>query len=53
MIQIDAEFQESISFIDVYNASLKYGHKDHIHMNNTWYQILGDELFIPMMVREG
>ena len=53
MIQIDAEFQESISFIDVYNASLKYGHNDHVHMNNTWYQILGDELFTPMMVREG
>ena len=53
MIHIDAEFQESISFIDVYNASLKYGHDGHIHMNNTWYRILGDELITPMMVREG
>lgn len=53
MIHIDTEFQESISFIDVYNASLKYGHDGHIHMNNTWYRILGDELITPMMVREG
>lgn len=53
MKQIDAEFHESISFIDIYNASLKYGHDGYIHMNNTWYRILGDELITPMMVRGG
>lgn len=50
MLRIDAEIRDSISFIDIYNASLNYGHENHLHMNNTWYQILGDELIIPLMV---
>lgn len=36
------EWKEQITFIDVYNASLSWPHKDYIHMDSHWYRDFGN-----------
>jgi hypothetical protein len=31
-----------VSFLDVYNASLHFAHRDNIHMSEEWYKALAD-----------
>jgi hypothetical protein len=35
---------KKISFIDVFEASVEYDHKDNIHMSPKWYELLGNML---------
>lgn len=41
LIESTPEFTESVSFMDVFPASLSWPHHDHIHMDGEWYQNLG------------
>jgi len=50
MIEAEPAFHNITSFIDVHNASLTWPHRDHIHMENHWYEKLGNELITPMIL---
>ena len=40
---------DTISYVNVFNASESYFHKDRIHMGDDWYRSLGNDLFIPFV----
>ena len=41
---------EMTSFVDVFNASVKFEHKDNIHMNEEWYLRLG-QMFTKVVTK--
>lgn len=53
VIDKEAKFSDRMSFIDVYDASLKRHHIDHIHMGGQWYQQLGNNLLVPLVQMGG
>ena len=48
VIEANPEFHSTISFIDVFHASLFHPHEDFVHMDTSWCKALGNWLLTIM-----
>lgn len=43
---VEGKFRTNVTFVDVFDASAGYPHMDNVHMENSWYQQLGESVFL-------
>jgi hypothetical protein len=48
MLESTPDFMHKSSFLDVFEASISFLHKDNIHMDPSWYRALG-EFFVSLI----